>query len=110
MELAQQLHLPPSAVLAIYFADIGKWGLWIGDAQLPRFVGQAGTAQEVMKDGALHRAKQDFLSTAKILADQYTAEAAKATAPDKPLTNGQKIKYQVDAVLDGLFTKFEPTP
>ncbi|RFC41582.1 MAG: hypothetical protein DUW69_002596, partial [Verrucomicrobia bacterium] len=27
---------------------------------------------------------------------------------DKPLTDGQKIKYQVDAVLEGLLMKFEP--
>jgi len=27
---------------------------------------------------------------------------------DKPLTDAQKIKYQVDAVLDGLIVKFEP--
>lgn len=106
--LAKQLKLPPTAVLAVYFVDIGKWGLWIGAEQLPRFTGRTGTLAELMKDGALHQAKQDFLTTAKTLADQYTAEAAKAAAPDKPLTDGQKIKYQVDAVLDGLINKFEP--
>ena len=108
--LAKQLHLPPSAVLAVYFVDIGKWGLWIGDAQLARFVGHPGTLRDLMKDGALHQAKQDFLTTAKTLGDQYTVEAAKASPPDKPLTNGQKIKYQVDAVLDGLIFKFDPQP
>ena len=106
--LAKQLKLPPTAVLAVYFVDIAKWGLWIGDDQLAHFVGHPGTLQELMKDGALHQAKQDFLTTAKTLGDQYTVEAAKAAAPDKPLTDGQKIKYQVDAVIDGLIVKFEP--
>ncbi len=108
--LAKELKLPPTAVLALYFADIGKWGLWIGDGQLARFVGHPGTLAELMKDGALHHAKQDFLAAAKTLAEEYTAEAAKAAPPDKPLTDGQKIKYQVDAVLDGLINKFEPQP
>jgi len=107
-ELAKQLQLPATAVLAIYFADVGKWGLWIGDEELAKFVGRPGTVQELMQDGALQVAKQEFLTTAKTLAELYTAEAAKAAPPDKPLTDGQKIKYQVDAMLDGLITKFEP--
>ena len=108
--MAKQLLLPQTAVLAVYFVDIAKWGLWIGDDQLAKFVGHPGTLQELMKDGALHQAKQDFLSTAKTLGDQYTVEAAKTVAPDKPLTDAQRIKYQVDAVLDGLIVKFEPQP
>jgi cyclophilin family peptidyl-prolyl cis-trans isomerase len=108
--MAKELMLPPASVLAVYFVDTAQWGLWIGDGQLAQFVGHPGTLQDFLKDGALMKAKQDFLATAKTLADQYTAEAAKAAAPDKPLTNGQKIKYQVDAVLDGLLFKFEPKP
>ena len=106
--LAKQLKLPPSSTLAVYFAATAQWGLWIGSDALPQFVGRAGTVQELVKDGALHHAKQDFLTIAKALGDRYTAEAAKAAPPDKPLTNGQKIKYQVDAVVDGLIFKFEP--
>ena len=108
VSMAKKLNLPPTAVLAVYFADIGKWGLWVGDRALAQFVGRPGTVLELMKEGALHQAKQDFLTTAKALGDQYTADAAKAAPPDKPLTDGQKIKYQVDAVLDGLIMKFEP--
>ena len=108
LALAKELHLPPAAVLAIYFADIGKWGLWIGEDALARFVGHSGTVAELMKDGSLHRAKQKLLADAQQLAERYTAEAAKAAPPDKPLTDGQKIKYQVDAVLDRLIFKFEP--
>jgi len=108
VSMAKKLNLPAGAVLAVYFADIGNWGLWIGDRALSQFVGRPGTVLELMQAGALHQAKQDFLTTAKALGDQYTAEAAKATPPDKPLTDGQKIKYQVDAVLEGLLMKFEP--
>ena len=106
--MAKQLGLTTEGVLAVYFADIGKWGLWVSDGYLPRFTGRTGTVQALMKDGALHQAKQDFLTAAQAQADLYTAEAAKAAPPGKPLTDGQKIKYQVDAVLDGLILKFEP--
>jgi len=106
--MAKKLGLPASGILAVYFADIGKWGLWIGDDSLPRFIGRSGTVQELMKDGALHQAKQDFLSAAKTQGDLYTADAIKAAPPDKPITGDQRIKYQVDAVLDLLIFKFEP--
>jgi cyclophilin family peptidyl-prolyl cis-trans isomerase len=106
--MAKQLGLPAGGVLAVYFADIAKWGLWIGDDSLPRFTGRTGTVQELMKDGALHQAKQDFLAAAKTQGDLYTADAIKAAPPDKPITGAQRIKYQVDAVLDALIFKFEP--
>ncbi len=106
--LAKRLELPANAVLAVYFADIAKWGLWIGDDVLPVFIGHPATAQDLTPDGSLHRAKQDFLTDTKAQAEIYTADAAKAAPPDKPLTDGQKIKYQVDAVLDALIVKFEP--
>lgn len=106
--MAKKLGLPAGSVLAVYFADLGKWGLWIGDGLLPRFTGRAGTARELMKDGILHQAKQDFLTAAKVQAEIYTAEAVKATPPDQPITDAQRIKYQVDAVLDALLFKFEP--
>ena len=108
--MAKKIGPAADGVLAVYFTDLGKWGLWVSDAFLPQFIGHPGTVQELMKDGALHQAKQDLLTDAKILADRYTAEAAKAAPPDKPLTDAQKIKYQVDAVLDTLIFKFEPKP
>jgi len=106
--MAKKLGLPATGVLAVYFADLGKWGLWIGDDALPRFIGHPGTVQELMKDGALHQAKQDFLAAAKTQGDLYTADAIQAAPPDKPITGAQKIKYQVDAVLDALIFKLEP--
>jgi cyclophilin family peptidyl-prolyl cis-trans isomerase len=108
--MAKKVGLTADGVFAVYFADIEKWGLWIGDDYLARFAGKAGTLQELMKDGALHQAKQDFLTTAKAQGDLYTAEAIKASPPDKPVTDAQRIKYRVDAVLDGLIFKFDPKP
>ncbi|MFI5357643.1 MAG: peptidylprolyl isomerase [Opitutales bacterium] len=106
--MAKKLGLPSGAVFAVYFADIANWGLWIGDDALPRFIGHPGTLPELMKDGALHQAKQDFLTDARTQGDRYTADAVKAAPPDKPVTGAQKIKFQVDAMLDALIVKFEP--
>jgi hypothetical protein len=85
--LARSLGIAQEGVLAIYFADIDTWGLWIGDSQRKHFTGSA-----------LEDAKQAL----------YTAEATKAATPDKPVTAAQKIKYSVDAVLDALILKLEP--
>ncbi|MEO6873433.1 MAG: peptidylprolyl isomerase, partial [Opitutaceae bacterium] len=108
--MARKIGLGQNAVFAVYFADIGQWGLWIGDERLARFVGHPGTVAEVMQDGSLHQAKQHFLTTAKTLGDYYTAQAIKSATPAKPITDAQKVKYQVDAVVDGLIVKFEPQP
>ena len=106
--MAKKLGLPPAGALAVYFADVEKWGLWIGDDYLPQVAGRAGSLAELMQDGALHQAKQDFLAAAKAQADLTTADFILHTAPGEPLTPAQKLKFQVDAVLDALIFKFEP--
>jgi cyclophilin family peptidyl-prolyl cis-trans isomerase len=106
--LAKKLGLPPASVLAVYFADVEKWGLWIGDDYLPPFAGRTGSLAELMQGGGLHQAKQDFLAAAKVQADLATTDFALHTAPGEPLTPAQKLKFQVDAVLDALIFKFEP--
>ena len=95
-------------MLAVYFADTDKWGLWIGDRLVNQFMGRAGNVAEFTKSGAFHEAKQTFLAAAKAQAEIYTAEAIKAAKPDKPVTPAQKKKYAVDAVLDALILKLEP--
>ena len=107
--VAKKIGLPPASALAIYFADTGQWALWFGDDYLPQFTGASREAlPEMMRSGGLHRAKQDFLAAAKAEADLATADYIAHAAPDKPITPGQRIKIQIDAVLDALLFKFEP--
>lgn len=106
--MAKKVGTPAEIVVAIYFADTGKWALWVGEATLARFMGRSGTMQELVQNGALRQAKQDLLSAAAAQAEIYTADAIKAAPPDKPITDGQRIKYKIDAVLDALLLKFEP--
>jgi hypothetical protein len=50
----------------------------------------------------LHEAKQAFFAEAR------KSAAALAEASPTPLNNSQKLKLEVDAVLDGLIDRFEP--
>lgn len=108
--LARELSVATDAVVVAYFADIDAWGIWICDDLVNQFMGRPGTVKEFMQDGVFHQAKQDFFSQAKQQAALYLADAEKAAPAGKPLTPQQKFKHQVDAVLDGLISKFEPRP
>ncbi|ACB74766.1 peptidylprolyl isomerase [Opitutus terrae] len=105
--LAQQWQLGADAVLVVYFADTQQWGLWIGDARLPKFMGRAGTVAEFTREGALHQAKQELLTVALADAARTIEIAEKAAGPERPLLPGQRIKLQFDAVLDALIFRFE---
>jgi hypothetical protein len=61
----------------------------------------------VANDKTLDEARQEFLAAARQEADRFIATATK-TAAGQSLTSGQKIKFQVDAVLDGLIFRLEP--
>jgi len=95
--IARSLGIVQDGVLAVYFADIDSWSLWIGDSRIDRF-----------KGSSLHDAKKALLTAAEAQAEIYTAEAKKAATPDKPVTSAQIIKYKVDAVIDALIQKLEP--
>ena len=105
---AHDMALPPDSVLAVYFRDTNTWGLWVGEALLPKFIKRSGSLAELTKDGALHQAKQDFLNAVKAEAERAISEAVKAAAPDKPMSDAQKTKLNVDALIDALILKLEP--
>lgn len=96
---AQKLGILDDGVVALYFADSDQWALWIADPLLPTF-NPAG--------GDVSAAEQAFLETLKKKADAYTAEMAQSLPPRQSLSRGLKIKYRLDAVLDGLILKLEP--
>jgi len=106
--LAAKLGTLPRGVLTVYFADEHDWRLWIGDDRVADFLGRAAVPEDLVEDGALHRAKTAFLEAAAAQAAVYTAEAEKAAPAGQPVTAAQKTKYSVDAVLDALLLKFEP--
>lgn len=111
VRLARQLGFTTSGIVAAWFADTGQWGLWIGEHELPRLMGRAGTMQEWMKDGALHRAKQALIDEAGARAEQLMRDnATQAAAAGRPFAEPDRIKCRLDAMIEVLFRRFEPRP
>ena len=104
--LAQQLGFTDSGIVAAWFADIGKWGLWIGERELPILMGRPGTVKEFMQDSALHHAKHALLEQAETL--QESLRQSTAAAYGRPLTEAEELKCRVDALIAVLFDTFEP--
>ncbi|MDB6128681.1 MAG: Peptidylprolyl isomerase, partial [Verrucomicrobia bacterium] len=107
--IARKIGLGADSALAIYFAESDQWAFWIGDDYLPQFTGAGRDAlSELMRSGGLHHVKETFLADAKAKSDLAIADYIRTAEPDKPITQAQRIKLQVDAVLDALIFKFEP--
>ena len=96
---AQKQGVASDGVMALYFADPDRWILWIAEPLRPAF-NPAG--------GDLGAAEQAFLDALKTKADAYTAKMAESLPPRQTISRGMKIKYRIDAVLDGLILKLEP--
>jgi cyclophilin family peptidyl-prolyl cis-trans isomerase len=97
-DLAGRLGVAQTGALAVYFADHDDWRIWTGEESAAAFGGGKG----------LDAARQEFLADARKRAAGFVETAQRTAGADKPLTAGQKIKYQVDAVLDGLIFRLEP--
>lgn len=109
--MAKQLGLPAPSALAVYFADQDQWGLWLGEAYLPAFTGKAGAElQAMLHDGSLHRAKESFFTAARQAAAVATVDYATSLPAGQDVPPAQKLKLQVDAVIDALIFKFEFLP
>lgn len=103
-DLATRLGVIRDGVLIVYFADEPDWRVWIGDELTPRFVGQAGTAEEFTASGAMHEAKEAML---KECLDQAEATLAwlERAAPKQVPPAGLKTALQADALVDGLIRR-----
>jgi len=106
-DLARQLGVRDEGILAVWFSDTGKWSLWIADRLIPTLLGGQVPADTTARESAIKEAKMAFVAAANAQGEQFIAEAAKTATPEKPLTDAQKLKLHVDAMLDGLIEKFE---
>ncbi len=93
--LSAKLGVAQTGVLAVYFADVQEWRVWFGDELAPRFVGKPGTAKEFTESGAMHDAKEAWLT-------EVFAQADKAFAA-RSATEGRVLaQFQAEALIDGL--------
>jgi len=94
--------------LDVYLADKDAWHVRIGSESLGTFCQRGPLGDPVHARRSIEQATKDFLADTKEKATAFVAKAEKATPAGTPLTAGQKIKFQVDAVLDELIFRLEP--
>lgn len=99
--LAQSLNLGDKGVLAVYFADIGTWSLWVGPSEAKKFESLAPTGTDGASGAALYAGERRFFASASVREAQYSADAIKALAKFLP-TPIRHIKLTLDSVLDEL--------
>lgn len=108
---ARQLGFTDHGIVAMWFADRGKWGLWIGDHELPMLMGRDGTIREYMQGSGLHQAKQALIKAAEDRAvDMIREDEEQAVAKGKTLAENDRVKNRVNAMIETLFNRFEPRP
>lgn len=108
--LAAKLGITQRGALAVYFADEDDWRVWIADGSTAAFFGRPLTQAELAEGALFHKFKEAFLTDIRSEGDaafarQKAAAAAENRPPPPP---AQKLKLQVDAVLDQLILKLEP--
>lgn len=105
--LAAELGVKDDGVLASYFADRAAWELWVGEAQLPLVLGRAVTPETRPTHAELARWREGFLAEARA---RGAAAAAEQAAAGRPVSDAQRLKLEVDEVLDALIALLEPRP
>jgi cyclophilin family peptidyl-prolyl cis-trans isomerase len=106
--LAEKLGVARRGALAVYFADEKDWRVWLGDESTATFAGRAMSAKELQPDDVFHKVKTDFLERVEAQGNTDFEKQKKSAPPDKQPLPAQRLKLQVDAMLDGLILKLEP--
>jgi cyclophilin family peptidyl-prolyl cis-trans isomerase len=106
--LAEKFGVARHGALAAYFADEKDWRVWIGDESTATFAGRPMSAKELQPEDVFHKVKTDFLERAEAQGNADFEKQKKNAAADKQPLPAQRLKLQVDAMLDGLILKLEP--
>jgi cyclophilin family peptidyl-prolyl cis-trans isomerase len=97
--LANKFGVSDKGVAVVYFADTHEWDLCLGKRDQGKFTKAVGE-----KDPA--QSKKLFLDKANTVAEASILTAGKSG--DKPLSDAQKMKLRLDAVLNDLIDILEP--
>lgn len=106
--MAKKMGTDRQGIFALYLADKDEWHLKIGDNSEGDFLGRRPPPDAAQRETALNEAMQQFLAGTRKNTAEFIAWAEAHPNRANPLTPAQKIKLQVDAVLDGLTLKLEP--
>ncbi|MEO6005874.1 MAG: hypothetical protein ABIZ04_25865 [Opitutus sp.] len=106
--LAESLGVAQRGVLVVYFAEEDDWRIWFGDETASAFVGRPGTARELTENGAIHEAKEAFLTACAAQAKAEVAALNSKPGVDPRDITAQRIRANATAIVDGLIEKLRP--
>ena len=104
--LSGKLGTRRHGVLVVYFADDPDWRVWIGDELAARFVGKAGTVQELTASDAIHNTKEAMFNSAHAKAEAAFATLQKSAPVTALPTPAQHLQLQTEALLEAVMAKF----
>lgn len=97
--IATSLGIAQKGVLIVYFADDPDWRIWVGDDLTARFSGKAGNVAELTANGAIHEAKEAYLTSSVAKAD------AEFKATPGPSSVSRRLGLEANALLKNLCLK-----
>jgi peptidylprolyl isomerase len=97
--LIKKFGLSNQGAVVVYFADNDEWDLCLGKLDEGKFIKAVGEAD-------LNESKRLFLEKTNAVAEASILTAGKSA--DKPLSDSQKMKLRLDAVLNDLIGILEP--
>jgi cyclophilin family peptidyl-prolyl cis-trans isomerase len=102
--LSQALGLDESGVLAVYFADRGKWNLVVGKGSIGPFTGYSQSSQDLVAHGGLIKEVNILLTNSEKRRSRYTSRAV-LLLPNFLQIPGEQTEVSVDAMVDELLSK-----
>jgi cyclophilin family peptidyl-prolyl cis-trans isomerase len=102
--LARTLGLDDDGVLAVYFADVGKWSLSVGKSMAGKFADPAFEGKQLAENRQFRLSIDMFFTNVRKREAKYAAITT-VTLPNFLQIPGHKLKISVDAVLDEILLK-----
>jgi len=110
--LADKMKTGDTGAVALYIAQNDQWYFHFGKAAEASFIAgprEKNGTKKPLPPNSIEVSLREFLTSSRAQSARVIAAAEKA-ATTQPVANTQKLKLQVDAVLDNLIFRLEPEP